>query len=299
MDHRSGGADEAIPPGLGCVWTRPCHPAVFPAPVAWPWCLVASPASSMAVATGATHGCSHTGRRAHSPEGEAGEPGGGAPEVRRHGDGAPGPLAARCARRRAVQDGERTRVLAQRLVPHVPAGLAPAGAPRLRPAGGWEALTALVTPAGPWLPPARRPVQGPRPTPGGMPPPGRRSAQGVTSDRRRRLVRGAPRVVCGPRQASAPRLATRGGKSIPACGERLHLDCRPPGAAMGRRVNPRCTPDAGWRHQRALCQTDHQCVLSHARLRWPRPDGTHGPAAVPRWQQRPPAPAAGLVDNAA
>src|SRR5262245_60328140 len=147
MDHRSGGHDEAIPPGLGCGWRRPCDPAVFPAPVAWPWCLAAGPVSAMAVATGATSGGArrgaHRGPR-HPVPGACCARGGGALH----------PVAQVVL---PPDVGERTRVLAQRMVPHVPAGLAPAGAPRLRPAGGWEALTALVTPAGAWLPPARRP----------------------------------------------------------------------------------------------------------------------------------------------
>jgi hypothetical protein len=56
MDYLSGGADDAIQPGLVFVCTHPCHTSVFPAPLELPWRLAAGTASAMDVETGETKG---------------------------------------------------------------------------------------------------------------------------------------------------------------------------------------------------------------------------------------------------
>ena len=88
----------------------------------------------------------------------------------------------------------------------------------------------------------------------------------------------------------------RGWKINTAVVERLNLDFRQHIAAIGRRVNPLCTHEAGLRHQLTLFQTYHNVVWPHASLRLPLPQVTHETASVKRWQQRTPAMAAGLTN---
>jgi hypothetical protein len=103
--------------------------------------------------------------------------------------------------------------------------------------------------------------------------------------------------VFGTREAIEPTLAMRGWKIKTAVVERLNLDFRHHIAAIGRRVNTRCTHEVGWRHQLALFQTYHNFVLPHASLRIALSNVTHGTASVQRWQQRTPAMAAGLTNR--
>jgi hypothetical protein len=122
-------------------------------------------------------------------------------------------------------------------------------------------------------------------------------AQVVTSYRRRRLVGGTHRVVCGTREAIEQILAQRGWQINTAFAERLNLDLRQHVAAMGRRGNTLGQHDAGLRQPLALCHTYHTFVLPHASLRLPLPEVTQGTESVKRWQQRTPAMAAGLTDR--
>jgi hypothetical protein len=73
----------------------------------------------------------------------------------------------------AVDVGDRTLAMAQRLVQQVTQGLAPACAPLFLTEGGREYLTALLTHHGRWMHPERRPGPGPQPNPRWMPGPGR------------------------------------------------------------------------------------------------------------------------------
>jgi hypothetical protein len=99
------------------------------------------------------------------------------------------------------------------------------------------------------------------------------------------------------RETIESRLAKRGWTIDTAFIERLNLDLRQPVAAIGRRVNTRCTHEAGLRQQLALFRTSHNFVWPHASLRWPLSDAIHGTGSVKRWQQRTPAMAAGLTDR--
>src|SRR5262249_49388032 len=65
----------------------------------------------------------------------------------------------------AVDVGERTLAMAQRLVHQVTRGLAPPCAPLFLTDGFGEYLTALVTHYGHWMQPKRRHDQGPQPKP--------------------------------------------------------------------------------------------------------------------------------------
>jgi hypothetical protein len=104
-------------------------------------------------------------------------------------------------------------------------------------------------------------------------------------------------VVFGVRETIESRLARRGWQINTAFIERLNLDLRQHGAAIGRRVNTWCKHEAGLRQQLALFHTDHNFVWPHASVRVPRSDAIHGTGSGKRWQQRTPAMAAGLTDR--
>src|SRR5262249_25350073 len=65
----------------------------------------------------------------------------------------------------AVEDGDRTRALAQRVVHHVAQVLAPDCAPLFLTDGVREYMTALLTHYGQWVQPPRRQDKGPHPKP--------------------------------------------------------------------------------------------------------------------------------------
>ena len=94
-------------------------------------------------------------------------------------------------------------------------------------------------------------------------------------------------------------LAKRGWPIHPRLGERLQLDCRPPGAALGRRVHTLGTYAAGGRPQLALLQPAPNVVVPHASWRLPLP--ACGPISEPgsrkRGRQQTPALAAGLTER--
>ena len=172
----------------------------------------------------------------------------------------------------AVDVGDRTLAMAQRLVHQVTQVLAPECAPLFLTDGFREYLTALVTHYGQWMHPERRQAKGPPPKPRWMP---RASAalcaggqilsasahHGVTH----RVVFGAretDRVDPGQaRMEDQHRLdrETQPGLS-PACG------------GDWWRVNTLCKHEAGLRQQLALFHTYHNFVLPHASLRLPLPE---------------------------
>ena len=130
----------------------------------------------------------------------------------------------------AIDVGDRTLAMAQRVVHHVAQVLAPDCAPLFLTDGFREYLTALLTHYGQWVQPPRRQAKGPCPKPRWMPLPQLLYAQVVKTVRRRRLVaREAPRGVrhAGgrPAGAGALRLADQYGlrrapqpHHPPACG---------------------------------------------------------------------------------
>ena len=95
----------------------------------------------------------------------------------------------------AVDVGDRTLVMAQRLVHQVTQGLASHCAPLFLTDGFREYLTALVTHYGQWVHPERRQAKGPQPKPRWMPLPGLLYAQVVKLSRRRRIVSHTPRSL--------------------------------------------------------------------------------------------------------
>jgi IS1 family transposase len=147
----------------------------------------------------------------------------------------------------AVDVGERTLAMAQRLVHQVTQVLAIDCAPWFLTDGLREYLTALVTHDGQWVHPERHQATGPRPRPRWMPGPGLLYAQVVKSSRRRRLVGVKHRVIFGAAQTIASILARRGWKVNTSFVERLNLDLRQHVAASGRRVNTVCKHEAGVR----------------------------------------------------
>src|SRR3989475_705836 len=171
----------------------------------------------------------------------------------------------------ALDVGDRTLALAQRLVHQVVQVLAPDCAPLFLTDGFREYMTALLTHYGYWVQPARRQAHGPAPKPRWMPLPQLRYAQVVKTVRRRRLVRVRHRVVFGTLEAVQQVLAACGWHINTAFVERLNLNLRQHVAAIGRRVTTLCKHEAGIRQQLALYQVYYNFCLPHASLRQPLP----------------------------
>src|SRR5256884_6793915 len=110
----------------------------------------------------------------------------------------------------AIDVGNRTLAMAQRVVHHVTQVLAPNCAPLFLTDGFREYLTALLTHYGQWVQPPRRQAQGPAPKPRCMPQPQLLYAQVVKTVRRRRLVGGTHRGGFGTLAAVEQVLAPLG-----------------------------------------------------------------------------------------
>jgi IS1 family transposase/transposase-like protein len=199
----------------------------------------------------------------------------------------------------AVDVGDRTVAMAQRLVQQVTQVLVPECAPLFLTDGCREYVPALVTPYGRWIQPERRQAKGLSPKPHWMPLPQLLYAQVVKSYRRRRLTAVTHRVVFGARETIESILAKRGWKINTALIERLNLEFRQHVAAIGRRVNTLCKHEAGLRQQLALFHISHNFVLPHTSLRLPLPEGEmiSETGSIKRWRQQTPAMAAGLTDH--
>jgi hypothetical protein len=102
---------------------------------------------------------------------------------------------------RAIDVGDRTLAMAQRLVHQVVQVLAPGCVPLFLTDGFREYTTALLTHFGQWVPLPRRQATGPAPKPRWMPLPQLLYAQVVKTVRRRRLVQVRHRVVFGTLEA--------------------------------------------------------------------------------------------------
>jgi hypothetical protein len=126
----------------------------------------------------------------------------------------------------ALDVGDRTLVMAQRVVHHVAQVLAPDCAPLFLTDGFREYLTALLTHYGQWVQPSRRQATGPHPKPRWLPLPQLRYAQVVKTIRRRRLVNVKHRVVFGTLEAINQVLAACGWQINTAFVERMNLSIR-------------------------------------------------------------------------
>jgi transposase-like protein/IS1 family transposase len=199
----------------------------------------------------------------------------------------------------AIDVGDRTLAMAQRLVHQVVQGLAPGGVPRCLTDGCKEYATAIRAHFGHWMHPERRQDKGPLPTPRWMPLPALLYAQVVKSYRRRRLVGVTHRVVFGTPLAIEQVWTVCGWRLNTAFVERLHLDLRQRVAAVGRRVNTLCQGEDRLQHQLMLFQVYHNFVVPHASLRQPLliPAVTNGTGAARVWRPWTPALAAGLTDH--
>src|SRR5712664_700795 len=145
----------------------------------------------------------------------------------------------------AIDVGDRSRAMAQRVVHQVAQVLAPDCAPLFLTDGFREYLTALLTHYGYWVQPPRRQGQGPMPKPRWMPRPQRLYAQVVKTVRRRRLVDVKHRVVFGSLEAVNHVLAPLGWHINTAFVERINLTIRQHVAAVGRRVSTLCKGEDG------------------------------------------------------
>jgi IS1 family transposase len=199
----------------------------------------------------------------------------------------------------AIDVGDRTLAMAQRVVHQVVQGLAPDCAPLFLTDGLKEYMTALLTHYGQWVQCPRRQATGPAPKPRWMPLPQLLYAQVIKTVRRRRLVGVSHRVVFGTLEAVNDVLAPHGWHINTAFVERLNLSIRQHVAAVGRRVSTLCKGEDGLRQQLALYHTYYNFCLPHTSLRLPlpQPEATHGTGTTKCWQPRTPAMAAGLTDH--
>ncbi len=199
----------------------------------------------------------------------------------------------------ALDVGQRTLAMAQRVVHQVVQVLAPDCAPLFLTDGFREYLTALLTHYGHWVHPPRHQATGPAPKPRWLPLPQLLYAQVVKTVRRRRLVRVTHRVVFGTLEAVEQVLVACGWQINTAFVERLNLSLRQHVAAIGRRVSTLCKGKDGLGQQLALYHVYYNFVLSHASLRQPvpQPVPTHGTGAATQWRPQTPAMAAGLTDH--
>jgi IS1 family transposase len=165
--------------------------------------------------------------------------------------------------------GDRTLALAQRFVHHIVQVLAPDCAPLFLTDGFREYLTALLTPYGQWVQPARQRAHGPAPKPRWMPLPQLLYAQVIKTVRRRRLVRVSHRVVFGTLEAVQQVLAACGWQINTAFIERVNLSIRQHVAAVGRRVTTLCKGEDGMQQQLILYHVYYNFCLPHASLRQP------------------------------
>ncbi len=199
----------------------------------------------------------------------------------------------------AIDVGQRTRAMAQRVVHQVAQVLAPDCAPLFLTDGFREYLRALLTHYGHWVQPPRRQVTGPAPKPRWLPQPQLLYAQVVKTVRRRRLVAVQHRVVFGSLEAVNHVLAPLGWQINTAFVERLNLSIRQHVAAVGRRVSTLCKGEDGLRQQLALYHAYYNFCLPHASLRQPVPQSVHtnGTGSATQWRPWTPAMAAGLTDH--
>jgi IS1 family transposase len=199
----------------------------------------------------------------------------------------------------AIDVGERTLAMAQRVVHHITQVLAPDCAPLFLTDGFREYMTALLTHYGYWVQSARRRAQGPAPKPRWMPLPQLLYAQVIKTVRRRHLVRVSHRVVFGTLEAVQQVLAACGWQINTAFIERVNLSIRQHVAAVGRRVSTLCKGEEGLQQQLVLYQVYYNFCLPHASLHLPllQPEPTKGNGSAKRWQPRTPAMAAGLTDH--
>jgi IS1 family transposase len=149
----------------------------------------------------------------------------------------------------ALDVGDRTLAMAQRVVHQVAQVLAPDCAPLFLTDGFRAYLTAVLTHYGQWVQPPRRQAQGPAPKPRWRPLPQLLYAQVVKTVRRWRLVDVAHRVGFGTLEAVKQVLAACGWQIQTAFVERLNLDMRQRVAVVGRRVTTRCKGEDSLRQQ--------------------------------------------------
>src|SRR5262249_5513081 len=140
----------------------------------------------------------------------------------------------------AIDLGERTLAMAQRLVHHVVQVLAPTCGPFFLTDGLKDYTTALLTHFGQWVQPPCRRANRPAPKPCWLPQPAFRCAQVLKQYRRRRLACVSQRVVFGTRAGVKQVLASQGWQIHTAFVERVNLTIRHHVAAVGRRVLTVC-----------------------------------------------------------
>jgi IS1 family transposase len=199
----------------------------------------------------------------------------------------------------AIEGGERSLALAQRLVHQVAQVLAPGCVPLFLTDGFKEYLTAVLTHYGHWVQRPRCWATGRGPKPRWLPLPQLHYAQVVKKLRCRRLVAVSSHVVVGTLTGVKQILAPTGWQINTAFVERVNLTIRQHVAAVGRRVTTVCKGEVGLRQQLAVYHVYYNFCLPHASLRLPllQPQPTKGMGSAKCWRPRTPVMAAGLTNH--
>jgi transposase-like protein/IS1 family transposase len=199
----------------------------------------------------------------------------------------------------AIEVGDRTLAMAQRLVHQVTRVLASDWVPLFLTDGFKPYLTAVLTHYGHWVQRPRCWATGRRPKPRWLPLPQLHYAQVVKKLRYRRLMAVSSRVVFGTLAGVKQILAPTGRQINTAFVERVNLTILQHVAAVGRRVTTVCKNEAGLRQQLAVYHVYYNFCLPHASLRLPLPQPvpTKGTGSAKRWRPCTPAVAAGLTDH--
>ena len=199
----------------------------------------------------------------------------------------------------AIDVGDRTLAMAQRVVHHVAQVLAPDCAPLFLTDGFREYLTALLTHYGQWVQPPRRQATGPMPKPRWMPLPQLLYAQVVKTVRRRRLVGVQHRVVFGTLEAVNARAGPLVGTSTPPSwsGSTSPSVSMWPRSGDGSARCARAKTGCGSSWPCSMCY--YNFCLPHASVRQPLPQPvpTNGTGSATQWRPCTPAMAAGLTDH--
>jgi len=199
----------------------------------------------------------------------------------------------------AIDVGERTLAMAQRLVHQVVQVVVPGCLPLFLTDGFKEYATAFLTHFGRWVRSPRRQATGPAPEPRWMTRPELLYAQVVKSYRRRRVVHVRHRVVFGTLAGVNRVLAATGWQINTAFIERVNLTIRQHVAAVGRRVITLGKGETGVRQQLTLYHVYDNLCLPHTSLRLPlpQPEPTNGNGSAKMCRLQTPAMAAGLTDH--
>jgi IS1 family transposase len=198
----------------------------------------------------------------------------------------------------AVEMGDRTLDVAQRLVHWVAQVLAPGVVPLFETDQMVSYEKAILGHWGEWVEPAKN-TGGQPEKPRWMPLAQLQYAQVVKERSRKRIVSVGHRVVYGTKEAVKQVLARVGQKINTAFIERLNRTFRAHIPGLNRREEDLAKTELGAKRRALLFWGYYNFCLPHLSLRkrLPQPVATKGTGSPKKWRRRTPAMAAGLTDH--